>query len=380
MELVRAAALTGYFEVAEELRLDVVPLLRRAGLSRAMMNNPEQMLPAAVRRSACSRKARRRPGCMTFGLQDGGTPPDFGHRPDQPADRASADAARRRRNCSREYRNRINSTLTLQLEEHEEVVFLREHIRAQPAHGLAPGERCRAGRAVQVVPVDHGRTAGGRNASASATNARRCRSRDLRPAVRLPAAIRLGLSTGSSSARTTWTARSRAPDAALARHARELVSAIIDPGERTIARGGRAVDPAADAGGPGHHWRSRATRSGTNVRTLQRRLEEEGASFSDLLDRVRMQQVSQHFANRQLRLTDVAHLLGYSTLASFSAWYRGRFQETPDQGATATVAACGSRASERAVEGNPDALMSRSTARPFSRLPRPLSLRLRLVG
>ena len=42
-----------------------------------------------------------------------------------------------------------------------------------------------------------------------------------------------------------------------------------------------------------------------------------------------MQQVSQHFANRRLRLTDVAHLLGYSTLASFSAWYRIRFHETP---------------------------------------------------
>ena len=32
MELVRAASLTGYFAVAEELGLDVVPLLRRAGI------------------------------------------------------------------------------------------------------------------------------------------------------------------------------------------------------------------------------------------------------------------------------------------------------------------------------------------------------------
>ena len=65
------------------------------------------------------------------------------------------------------------------------------------------------------------------------------------------------------------------------------------------------------------------------MRTLQRRLDRKAASFSDLLDRVRIQQVSQHFANRQLRLTDVAQLLGYSTLASFSAWYRNRFKETP---------------------------------------------------
>jgi AraC-like DNA-binding protein len=55
-------------------------------------------------------------------------------------------------------------------------------------------------------------------------------------------------------------------------------------------------------------------------------------SFSELLDRVRVQQVSQHFANHRLRLTDVGHLLGYSTLASFSAWYRSRFEETPTAG------------------------------------------------
>jgi len=65
---------------------------------------------------------------------------------------------------------------------------------------------------------------------------------------------------------------------------------------------------------------------------IARRLEEEETSFSDLLDRVRIQQVGQHFANRQLRLTDVAHLLGYAGLASFSSWYRTRFQETPREG------------------------------------------------
>ena len=68
------------------------------------------------------------------------------------------------------------------------------------------------------------------------------------------------------------------------------------------------------------------------IRTLERRLGEDGVSFSELLDRVRVQQVSQHFANRQLKLTDVAHLLGYAGLASFSAWYRTRFNETPSEG------------------------------------------------
>ena len=117
-------------------------------------------------------------------------------------------------------------------------------------------------------------------------------------------------------------------DPALASHARQLIRAMVDPGPRTIAdeveQSIRLLMPAGRATISGV-----ADTLGTNVRTLQRRLDREETSFSELLDRVRVQQVSLHFANRSLRLTDVAHLLGYSTLASFSAWYRSRFHETP---------------------------------------------------
>ena len=76
---------------------------------------------------------------------------------------------------------------------------------------------------------------------------------------------------------------------------------------------------------------------GTNIRTLQRRLESEQVGFSEILNRVRVQQVRQHFASRHLKLTDVAHLLGYSSLASFSNWYRSRFSETPTVGRRAIL-------------------------------------------
>ena len=48
MELVRAAALTGYFTVAEELQLETLPLLRQVtGLVAVDAQTiPEQMLPA----------------------------------------------------------------------------------------------------------------------------------------------------------------------------------------------------------------------------------------------------------------------------------------------------------------------------------------------
>ena len=45
---------------------------------------------------------------------------------------------------------------------------------------------------------------------------------------------------------------------------------------------------------------------GMTVRTLQRRLDDERAQFSDLLDRVRVREVSRYLAQRRLRLTDIA--------------------------------------------------------------------------
>ena len=120
-------------------------------------------------------------------------------------------------------------------------------------------------------------------------------------------------------------------DSALAEHARTLVRATIGAGVRTVSeeveQAIRLLLPSGRAS-----ISAVAHALGTNVRTLQRRLEEEKTSFSDLLDRVRIQQVGQHFSNRQLRLTDVAHLLGYAGLASFSSWYRSRFNETPREG------------------------------------------------
>src|SRR5437764_6097960 len=68
---------------------------------------------------------------------------------------------------------------------------------------------------------------------------------------------------------------------------------------------------------------------GMNVRTLQRRLRLEQTGFTELLERVRVQQAARYLANKQLRLTDVADLLGYASLAAFSRWYAERFGESP---------------------------------------------------
>ena len=45
---IRAAALAHYFEVCEVVGLNTQPLLRRAGLSRRMLVDPEQRIPLAA--------------------------------------------------------------------------------------------------------------------------------------------------------------------------------------------------------------------------------------------------------------------------------------------------------------------------------------------
>lgn len=56
-------------------------------------------------------------------------------------------------------------------------------------------------------------------------------------------------------------------------------------------------------------------------RTLQRKLEEQGTSFSALLDSVRFNMANQYLNNHFYRLTDIAVQLGYSNLSGFSRSY-----------------------------------------------------------
>ena len=325
MELVRAASLTGYFEVADLLRLDVRPLLRATGLTREMMKNPEQMLPARSVVTVLEQSAEAS-GCPTFGLMmaERRQLSDIGlisllivHQP------TLGDAL----DVLAEYRNRINSNLSLQIEAHDDTVFLREHFALDPplfsrqVGDLALGVLYKVCRA--VMP-DHWRP------QCISFSYERPASADRAIYDRLfDCPVHFGADfDGIVVDKADLSRRNPLANMAMATHARELVCGMLTPAQRTVAeeveQSIRILLPAGRAS-----ISEVAHSLGTNVRTLQRRLERENVAFSDLLDRVRVQQVGHHFATPHLRLTDVAHLLGYSSLASFSTWYRGRFNQTP---------------------------------------------------
>ena len=327
MELVRAAALTGYFAVADELRLETLPLMRRNGLSRSMLDNPEQMIPArsVIRLMEESAEAS---GCLTFGLR-------------MAEKRGIADLGmvslliahqttlRDALLVLTQFRNRINTNLALRIEEFEGMVLLRESFVFDPpmpsrqADDLALGvldQLCRSVLGASWNPIAI------------------CFPYEQPPVPERPVFLRMFSCPLEFNAEFEGILLNRADlelanpraDPALAEHARNMVAAIIDPGERSVVQ---EVEQAIQIMLPS----GRASVStiadslGMTVRTLQRRLDGEGAQFSDLLDRVRVRELNRHLAQRRLRLTDIADLLGYSSLSAFSNWYRSRFNEAPSE-------------------------------------------------
>jgi AraC-like DNA-binding protein len=328
VELVRTASLKGYFEVAQELDLDPSRLLRGVGLSRSVIANPEHLIPARAVIRLLEESAEAS-GCLTFGLKmaERRELADLGivsllvaHQP------TLGDALA----VLGRYRNRINSTLVLRVEKFDGSALLRE------VFALDPPIYSRQASDLAIAVLD-----------------RICRS-VLGPGWN-PLSIAFGYEPPPAKERAVYQRvfgyrvefgsefdgilikssdldrHNPRLEPALALHATKLVEALVDPGEHSIVQavegailllmpaGQASIKPVAES-------------LGLNVRTLQRRLAAEGKYFSDLLDRVRIREMNRQFVNRRLRLTDVAHLLGYSSLGAFSRWYGERFNETPSAG------------------------------------------------
>ena len=325
MELVRSAALTAYFPVARQFGLDPAPLLRSLGLSRVILNHPEQMISADAVTTLLERSAEAS-GCTTFGLQMAvnRSLADMGvvslliaH---QPTLRDALDVLVR-------FRTRINSTLFLQIEPHDDIVVLREDLSL--SSGKAP--RQAADLALGVLVRMCGTVLGPQwhpecacfPYSAPAASERGIYHRLFHCRIDFDAEFQ-GLVVHASD----LDRRNPRADEALALHAANLLDTFMEPGDRSLTQeveqcillllpSGRATLHAI------------ADTLGMNLRTLQRQLEAEGSSFSDLLNRVRRQQLARQLANSRVRLTDIAELLGYSSLGAFTRWHIDAFGMTP---------------------------------------------------
>lgn len=325
MELVRAATLSGYFAVAAELQLDTLPLLRRARLARSIIAEPDRMLPArsVVRLLEDSAAAAN---CPSFAVRMASrrTIADLGmvslliaHQP----------TLREAFNVMQRYRNRINSTLVLQVEEHGEVALVQEQWALDPplvsrqsdelALGVLAGLGAwLLGSAWQVTEVHSVHQSP--PPADSAIYAHMFGSR-----MRFNSDF-----TGLVMATSLLDVPNPRADVALAAHARRMTEAMMTEAGRTLLQEvEEAILLQLPTGGTSLSATARAL--GLQPRTLQRRLDEQGQSFGSILDAIRSRQATRYLSNPRLTVTEVAELSGYASLSAFTRWHTKTFGSSP---------------------------------------------------
>jgi AraC-like DNA-binding protein len=320
---VRAAALSNYVTVARQTGLDVASTLRKFGLDPRVLNEPDRRLPSAAVAALLEYSAETA-RCPAFGLlmAESRQLSDFGavsllltH--EQSLRDILSSLVR--------YRNFLNEALVLQIEEFDDVVLVREELIIEgggyprQSYELALGVLYRmccavlgqrwqplnihfAHKAPESLSV-HRRVFQSECVFGGEFNGLLCRAGDLDRSN--PAA-----------------------DRKLVRYAEQFMhfwpgvenSSTLQETVRAI----RMLLPAQQASIVGV-----AARLGMNVRTLQRRLEQEGGAFGELLHKTRKELAERYLADRNCTLTQAAALLGYGQLSSFSRWFTEEFGESP---------------------------------------------------
>jgi AraC-like DNA-binding protein len=321
--LLRAASLSNFSDVAQQMGLAPRVLMREVGLDPVALSNPDIRVPVAAVMKLLEAAAVRS-GCETFGLRmaESRRLSDFGavslliaH---QPTLREAIDTTIR-------YRHLMNDALVTTVEEFGDLVVLREELVVEEpaptrqAHELAIGAMFRMFNALlgprwrphsirftHSKPADlsvHRRMFGPNVQFDSDFNGIVCSGADLD--MPNPAA-----------------------DPLLAQYARQFVEAVGARNARSVARQVREAAYLLMPLGRGSIDQI-AKAMGMNVRTLQRRLAAENAEFSLLLNEVRRDLAVRYMANRTYSMTEIGRLLGYGQLSSFTRWFIAEFGAPP---------------------------------------------------
>jgi AraC-like DNA-binding protein len=112
----------------------------------------------------------------------------------------------------------------------------------------------------------------------------------------------------------------------ITQHAEQLISEL--PGAESVTERARAV-VARELSHGNPNAMHVAAELGMSLRTLGRKLAEEGTTFKDVLDDLRKRLALRYVTGRDLTLSDVALLLGFSETAAFHRAFRRWTGQTP---------------------------------------------------
>lgn len=321
--LVRSGVLTNFLEVAQHVGLNPQAELAKVGLSKAMLQDPEHAIPGSAAVQLLENAAQAS-GCQTFGLRmaESRTLSDIGAVSLLLTHQATLRDALQ---VLLQYRHLMNRALAIYVEEAGGLAVIREEVVTEAAAPrrqateLAIGVMARLcanllaqhWRPVSVsfmhdAPDDlrlHRRVFGCEVLFGAEFNGIAC------PASTLAAPNPKADPAMAQLARRYLDTLQPGRDASLAFEVRKAIYVLLPMGRATAEQIALAL--------------------GLNVRTLQRRLEDEGVSFSDLVNEVRRDLAQRYMQSPQYSMARIADLLGYSVPSSFTRWFASQFGAAP---------------------------------------------------
>lgn len=321
--LVRAAVLTNFAEVALHLGLNPQAELAAVGLSRKMLEDPDHSIPvqAAVQ---LLENAAAHSGCQTFGLRMAESR--------QFADLGAVALLLTHQATLRDallvtvqYRHLLNRALAIHIEEAGELVIIREEVVTDTALPCRQATELALGVMARLCASVLG--AAWRPISVNFSHGAPDDSRVHRRVFGCPAEFGAEFN-GIACPAAAFDAPNPRADPAMARYARRFIDSLPAVGEASLVFEVRkAIYLLLPMGRATIEQISQAL--GMNVRTLQRRLEEDGANFSDLINEVRRDLVQRYMNNPAYSLARIGDLLGYAMPSSFTRWFTTQFNATP---------------------------------------------------
>ena len=317
--VIRSASLSGYVELATRLGLNPQAMMLKTGLSPRCLDDPETPISVTAVRELLEASAAAAK-VEDFGLQlaRGRRLANLGPLSivlrEEPTARQALDTLSR-------YLRLLNASLITRIEDHGEVVVIREEILAEGATSVRQSMELAVGVMYRILvellgtywkpkqvcfshraPPDissHQAFFGPNLEFNSSFNGIVCAARDL--AARLPTSdtgmapyARRFLDQALSSN------RAHTIDAA-----RQLVAALL-PGGRCTA------DQVAQ-------------HLGMDRRTLHRHLKADGMSFSSMMQGVRRELAQRQIRESDRSLAELAELLGFSGASALAYWFRQQF-------------------------------------------------------
>ena len=316
--LLRSAALTGYVEVARDLGLDPFPLLAGVGFSQASLLDPDLRI-SAVSFARLLEASAAACGRDDFGLRQAETRELANLGPlglllrDQPTFGDVLSAAGR-------YLALQTEGLALNLDSVEDLAILRIEMLGQVIGPTRQAVELTVGTAFRTF-----RTLLGARWNPITVCFRHAPPRDLALHLRFfGTAVDFRQDFDGMVFRgDDLAAPVPRADPVMARQVEKYLDTLLAGTHAATADQVRQLAAVLLPTG-GCTLQRIAAYLGIDERTVQRRLEREGSSFSSLVDDLRNEIALRYIADGDRSLSEISDILGFSALSAFSRWFRRR--------------------------------------------------------